>query len=138
MTKDNINPTCECDKGWSDDTCNTPKCPSPLAPGVPGCVHGKCSITKLESCDCDVGWGDSRCSTPICTEGCVIGKGSCIAPDDCKCVLGYSGTNCGTAVCKQPCVEGQGDCTSPDHCTLKKLFEYLFLLYFLNKIFVHK
>ena len=54
---------------------SVPKCPSPLAPGVPGCVHGNCSTTQLEHCDCEPGWGDHRCSTPICTEGCVIGKG---------------------------------------------------------------
>lgn len=114
ITKDNIHPTCECEKGWSDETCSLPKCPSPLAPGIPGCVHGNCSKTKLEACDCEPGWGDSRCSTPICTQGCVIGKGTCIAPDDCKCVTGYSGTDCGSAFCHQKCVEGQGDCSTPD------------------------
>ena len=118
-----MSPYCACDKGWHGASCSVPKCPSPLAPGVPGCVHGNCSTTKLATCDCEPGWGDKRCSTPICTQGCLMGKGTCIAPDDCKCRTGFSGVDCGTALCKKECIFGQGDCTSPDQCTCRPNFQ---------------
>jgi len=102
--------SCDCDTGWSGDTCDqdVDECT-----GEP-CMHGTCvnSIGSF-SCTCDTGWSGDTCDQDVdeCT-GTPCVHGTCannIGSFSCDCDTGWEGDTCDQDVDEctgTPCVHG--------------------------------
>ncbi|EGC32669.1 hypothetical protein DICPUDRAFT_38006, partial [Dictyostelium purpureum] len=106
---------CNCNDGYSGDSCETPICSSSCSNhgSYPTCSnHGVCDRSK-GICSCNNGFGGESCETPICSTGC-SNHGSCISPGKCKCLDGWIGDDCSIAhiECSPVCgVNGKCDNT---------------------------
>ena len=103
---------CECDPGWTDDTCST-ECS----------FHGKIKLdpsTGKNRCYCDVGWRGHVCNKPGCPgekEDCT-GHGECnTVTHTCNCKPGWTGDPDPLEnACDTPDCPGKPDCNNNGTC----------------------
>ena len=104
--------SCECDPGWTDDTCST-ECSD----------HGKIvynDVLKTNHCRCDTGWRGRLCDQPGCpgeTKDC-SGHGECNAATHiCTCDNGWTGNSDPLLkACDEPDCPGDPDCNNRGLC----------------------
>jgi hypothetical protein len=108
--------TCNCDDGWTGETCGLKQC---LGRGK--CSgHGTCD-EKSSTCKCHAGWSDKKCSTPKCPANCNGESHGVCTAKGCACKPGWTGDTCGQRSCPLQCSKAgacvDGKCKCDDYHT---------------------